>query len=246
MSVETMMADRYEWQCRLLSPADALDDGLVQQVFDVFRRAFGFEPRHGLDSIRYRLRNSTILGLLRDESEAVHGFACYSVPSVPLRGAYVLWGDGMALMPEVQGRGLARSFAERACALFPGRSFAWMGGRTQNPVVVRWHATLGRVFPFDGTYAEAEGGEVLRYLREHVAEVREATSIDAETGICRGAYQWTYRPEYLAQVRDADRWAFNRAHGDALILVAKLDVPIHVARSRRPARLSRAAAARGR
>jgi hypothetical protein len=171
----------YEWHCRRLSPADALDPVLVQQVHDVFRVAFGFEPTHGLDSIRYRLRNSTVLGLLRDGSDGVHGFACYSVPSVPLGGEHFLWGDGMALLPEVQGRGLTQGFVERACALFPGRQFGWMGGRTQNPVVFRWHAKFGRVFPFDGSYAQPEGRRVLRYLREHVAEVREATAVDADT-----------------------------------------------------------------
>jgi hypothetical protein len=223
----------HEWHCRLLTPADAFDGVLVRQVYDVFRLAFGFEPTQGLDSIRYRLRNSTVLGLLRDESEGVVGFACYSVPSVPLGESYFLWGDGMALRPEVQGRGLTRGFIERACALFPGRLFGWMGGRTQNPVVFRWHAKFGRVFPFDGTYAEPEGRRVLRYLREHVAEVREAAAVDAVTGICRHAYRWTYRDRYLAQARATEpfeeqlrRWTFNRAHGDALILVAKLDVPI--------------------
>jgi GNAT superfamily N-acetyltransferase len=223
----------YEWHCRLLSHSDALDAGLVQQVYDVFRGAFGFEPTQGLDSIRYRLRNSTLLGLLRDGLGGVHGFGCYSVPSVPLGDAYFLWGDGMALMPDVQGRGLTRGLMERACSLYPGRLFGWMGGRTQNPVVFQRYAKFGRVFPFDGTYAEPEGRHVLRYLREHVAEVREAGKIDEVTGICRGAYRWTYLQEYLAQVRANERfeqqlrgWGFNRAHGDALILVVKLDVPI--------------------
>jgi hypothetical protein len=225
----------YEWHCRLLSPADAFDAVLVQQVHDVFRAAFGFEPAQGLDSIRDRLRNSTVLGLLRAESADVHGFACYSVPSVPLGETYFLWGDGMALMPGVQGRGLTQGFIERACALFPGRRFGWMGGRTQNPVVFRWHAKFGRVFPFDGTYAEPEGRRVLRYLREHVAEVREAAMVDDITGICRGAYRWTYRPAYLAHARATEpfeqqlrTWAFNRDQGDALILVARLDAPIQV------------------
>jgi hypothetical protein len=84
-----------------------------------------------------------------------------------------------------------------------------------------------------GTYAEPEGRHVLRYLREHVAEVHEAGEVDEETGICRGAYRWTYLPEYLTQVRASEpfeqqlrSWGFNRAHGDALILVARLGVPI--------------------
>src|SRR5688572_24372609 len=190
-----------EWHCRLLSPSDALDRVLVQQVYDVFRGAFGFEPSKGLDSIRYRLRNSNVLALLRDQSGDARGFVFYSVPSVPLGGTYFLWGDGMALMPEMQGKGLTHGFIDRVCSLFPGRSFQWTGGRTQNPIMFRWHAKSAQVFPFDRTYDDPEGRQVLRFLREHVPEVREASSIDNVTGIWRGAYRWTYSQEYLARVR---------------------------------------------
>lgn len=224
---------RSRWHCRLLTSDAALDDALVQQVYDVFRGAFGFEPSQGPDSIRHRLRSSTVLGLLRDESGDLQGFGCYSMPDVPLGGTYFLWGDGMAVRPAFQGRGLTRGFVEGACSLFPGRRFGWMGGRTQNPVMLRWHAKFGRVFPFDATYAEPEGRAVLLFLREHVAEVRGAAELDEVTGICRRAYRWTYPQEYLDRVGTTEQfeqklqhWNFRRADGDAIVVVTKLDTPL--------------------
>lgn len=226
-------AEKYRWQCQRRDAGDSLDENLVRQAYEVFRSAFGFEPKHGVESIRQRLGNATVLGLLRDPSATVHGFACYSVPDEPLGGTSFLWGDGMAIAPALQGRGWSLGVVKSACALFPGRVFGWMGGRTQNPVVFRRYARFGTVFPFDATYASSEGRTVLAYLRQHISEVRDLTELDSATGVCPGAYRWSHSLDYLAKVDGAEqfeaqlrRFGFNRSNGDAVIVATKLTTPI--------------------
>jgi hypothetical protein len=224
-----------EWQCRLRQPDDVLDEDLVRQAYEVFRDAFGFEPNRGVESIRQRLQNATVLGLLRDSSGTVLGFACYSVPDEPLAGTHFLWGGGMAIAPVLQRRGLSVGVIERACALFPGRVFGWMGGRSQNPIVFQRYARFGKTFPFDATYADGEGRSVLEYLRGHIAEVRESDGLDPATGICPHAYRWSYAADYLARAAGAERFeaqlgrdGFDRSRGDAVIVTTKLRTPICV------------------
>jgi hypothetical protein len=229
------LVETCHWQCRLRQPDKALDEDLVRQAYEVFRYAFGFEPVHGIESVRHRLLNATVLGLLRDATGAVQGFACYSVPDMPLAGAHFLWGDGMAIAPAVQGRGLSLGVVERACALFPGRAFGWMGGRSQNPIVFQRYARFGKTFPFDATYAEGEGRFVLNFLRQHIAEVRESDDVDPISGLCPRAYRWSYAADYLSRAAGADRieaqlrrFGFDRSRGDAVIVTTKLTMPICV------------------
>ena len=230
----TQSSEECQWRCRLRQAGDALDENLVRQAYDVFRRAFGVEPDRGVESVRHRLQNATVLGLLHDRSGNLQGFACYSVPDEPLDDAHFLWGDGMAIAPAMQGRGLSLDAIESACALFPGRIFGWIGGRTQNPVVFRRYARFGKVFPFDATYATGEGRTVLRYLRKHVTEVRELAALDPNTGICPHAYSWSYPQDYIAKADGTERFeaqlsrfGFNRSNGDAVIVATRLTKPLH-------------------
>lgn len=225
----------HTWRFRLLQAADAANDRLVVRLRELVVEAFGVESLPELEAIRDPLRQCTALGLLVADNAAIDGFALYSVPTVPLHGQYLLWEDGIALAKSVQGRGYSSRAFAAAFALFPATTFGWLGGRAQNPVVFRRYAALGRVLPFELGYGTAAGSAVMSYLRTHVAEVRDAPTLEPSTGICRAAYGWAHAPEFpvsVAGVEPFEAWLaahdFRRSDGDAVVVVSRLREPVTV------------------
>ncbi len=222
------------WNFRRLTGADDSDENILKAIHQVFLDGFGLQEGWSLDGISKALKRSTVLGLLTTAGGEVNGYALYSIPDAPLSGAYMLWEDAICLKKGVQGSKKTREVFERAGKLFPDREFGWIGGRTQNPLVMKRYGKLGSLFPLETAYDGVEGRLIMQYLLEHIGEAKEATGLDRSSGICRGIYRERRLGDYQLGISGTEQfeerlseWGFDREHGDALLVVAKLYQPIH-------------------
>lgn len=232
------MKDTYAWHFQTLHGDTAINEADVEQILATFRDGFALPGGWSLAGVHEALQRSTVLGLLRDAKGAIFGYAFYSIPQAMLEGTYLLWEDALCLRRAVQGCGYTRSLIEGVCTLFPNRAFGWVGGRTQNPVVMLRYAGMdGTLFPFSRAYDSEEGRALLDFLLEHLEEVRqphEAGTLEAATGICRAVYPEGRLGDYpvdcngaaLFEPQLAD-WGFDRERGDAVLIVTHLVEPLN-------------------
>jgi hypothetical protein len=222
----------FDWQFQLAKNIESDDSRLLKSIHQVFLDGFGLSKGWSIEGIRKRLRTSNVAGFLRKDGEEIYGYAFYSVPSEPLGEAYMLWEDGICLRKEVQGKELTKQVVEKACFIFPGRRFGWVGGRTQNPVVMSRYSKFGLLLPFDTSYNSPDGKPVMDYLLKHIEEVKDVYKgqrLDLRNGICRGIYREGRLGDYPLEVKGTEKfhrqllqWGFQRDSGDAAIIVSKL------------------------
>lgn len=219
----------FEWIFRFRGQATG-DEGLPSKIHQVYLDGFGLQEGWGLERIERALAGCDVLGLLLDNlANEVCGYALYSCPSEPLRGKSLLWEDAISLKKRAQGFGLSYVALARVRALYHERTFGWIGGRTQNPVVMKRYARFGPAFPFDSLYSEGDGPEVMQFLRTHIAEARDVPRLDIATGICSGIYWSGKLGDYAIGIEGTERfedllqqWNFQRANGDALLVMANV------------------------
>src|SRR5437870_747730 len=125
----------------------------VSDVLSIFRRGFGIEPKWRPEDVKVAAERSSVCGFLLDDAKHPVGYAFFSMPDEPLDDTHLLWEDAVCLDNEFQARGLAGSHRlwPTVCNFRPGRIFGWIGGRTQNPAVVRRYQTVcgdQRIYPF--------------------------------------------------------------------------------------------------
>lgn len=223
----------YEWQFQLAQNINADDSSLLEAIHQIFLDGFGLKKGWSVEGINKRLKTSNVIGFLRKDGKEICGYAFYSIPSELLGDAYMLWEDGVCLRKEIQGKGLTKQVVEKSSFVFPDKKFSWIGGRTQNPLVIKRYSKFGALFPFHATYAAGEGKLVMNYLNQHIAEVRDVKQLEKNTGICRGVYKEGRLGDYSMLVSDTDdyerrllEWNFQRESGDAVIVVSKLIHPI--------------------
>jgi len=223
----------YNWQFQILNGISPEDD-IATSIHQVFLDGFALQKGWSIESIKKAFTRSKILGLLVNLNQEICGYAFYSVPDHPLQGTYLLWEDGICLKKEAQGKKLSSQAWKLACSFFSTRKFGWIGGRTQNPLVIKRYAKLGVLFPFQITYAEGEGKLIMDYLSRYIAEVRDVKHLERDTGICRQVYKEGRLGDYSIQIDGADEyekllhaWNFQRENGDALIVVTKLSNTLH-------------------
>lgn len=230
--------DTHTWNFQTLHGDTAINEADVEQILATFRDGFALPGGWSLAGVHEALQRSTVLGLLRDAEGMVFGYAFYSIPQAMLDGTYLLWEDALCLRRAVQGCGYTRSLVRKVCDLFPDRAFGWVGGRTQNPVVMLRYAGMGgTLFPFLQAYDSAEGRALLGFLLEHLEEVRqphEAGTLDAATGICRAVYPEGRLGNYPVDCdgaalfeRQLADWGFDRERGDAVLIVTHLVEPLN-------------------
>lgn len=233
----------YSWKFEFIASPDAFPEHLILEILDIFQDGFGFERDEGWShaGVQRALHRSRIVGFLTDELGRSVGYAFFSAPEAELEGTYLLWEDSVCLRQMVQGKGFAsRELFEKACSLFPGRAFGWIGGRTQNPLVMLRYANLGEVFPFDVPFIDDLGKKVMGFLLAHVTGIQQAAekgALEPHTGICRGAYHEGKLGNYATSVAGTERfeqmlrrWSFERDGGDAIIVVSRLHEPISIGR----------------
>jgi hypothetical protein len=204
----------------------------THEVHGLFLNGFESDREWPRDAIETRLRKTDILGILRDEQGAALGYAMYLSPDAELHGYAVLWEDAICLAKDdaVRGHHLSTKAIEQAMRCFPGRTFGWLGGRTQSPTVFvryrRWGPTM---FPVDQDYESPEGHDVMAWLLASVPEAFEAKEFDRRTGVCRRQYAegrlGKDRDDILGSEvfwRRLAAWGFDRDAGDAVILMTQL------------------------
>jgi hypothetical protein len=219
-----------EWELRWLDPAAEPSSLFAEEIQKIFRDGFGIEGEGWKsERIKKTLGRCNALGLLLGKGREVYGYALYSFPDTQLLGAWVLWEDAIALRKEAQRHGLSKQVLELARGFYPGRRFGWIGGRTQNPAMMRRYNKQGLCYPFDVAYTEGDGPKVVDFLTEHIDEVKNVLpSFDRSTGICAGAYiqgilgdySWDDTGHYESRLL---QWGFDRSRGDAIIVVARVE-----------------------
>lgn len=223
----------YSWRFELLRGRTDFDDKLLKTIHQIFLDGFALENGWSIEGIKKTLSRSTALGLARGDDDQLVGYAIYTIPDTPLEGTDVLWEEAVCVRTSVQSGGLGTRSLKDVLALFPDRKFGWIGGRTQNPLVMRRYAKFGKLFPFDTAYSDPEGQLVMNYLLQRIAEVYQVPEENfvKSNGICRKVYKEGQLGKYPLDVPGTENyekllqeWDFNRKEGDAVIVVSKLAI----------------------
>lgn len=223
------------WQVERTKHSYHFGEAWIVQVSNVFADGFGSMNGWPLREVRLALQRSNLIGLLRSANDKIEGYAFFTLPDALLAGTSLLWEDAVCLRKQYQGQGLtSQPLFDAIRTQLGGKRVGWLGGRTQNPSMLQRYARFGALYPFDKNYSEDDGADVLSYLLEHIAEVREVErKLDRTTGICRAVYSGGRLGDYelrggAASIFDAQlqRWQFRREQGDAIVAVARLAQPI--------------------
>ncbi|NEP56569.1 MAG: hypothetical protein F6K31_06035 [Symploca sp. SIO2G7] len=221
-----------------------ITDDIASQIHQVFFNGMGLSRGWSFESIKATLSELTLLGLLYDESHNLLGYAFYVVPETPiLNDTYLLWQGAFCLSKKVQGHlatmyikvlnQVVYTLSAKEPNKFAGKTFSWIGCRTQNPVVLLAHKRVARaVYPFDVTYETDNGMQLIDFLSRNISEVQKA-SVDSKlnktNGICKRVYSegilGDYRfpsQDYYCFEQKLKEWGFQRNEGDTLVVVAQL------------------------
>lgn len=226
----------YAWQFYFQNLRALLDQALPQRILDVYHDGFGQPVGWSLGGVRRALKRSTVIGLLTSPAvRELGGYAFYSAPSEQLNGGWLLWEDAICLRKCLHGKQLSARVIEEVATLFPERELTWLGGRTQNPrVLKRYLQRAIEVLPLSRGYDSKQGKVVMEFLLHTIDEVREPAGMNPATGICHGVYPGRLGdfdidlsdPEVVAIERRLASLGLNRLRGDAVIAVARLKQPL--------------------
>jgi hypothetical protein len=226
----------FAWSFQTLQSPDEIPEETLQQISLVFADGFGLSSGWNIASIRYALHRSDILGLLLGRNGEIGGYAFYSAPEDEILNSHLLWEDAICIKKYLHGYNFtSRSLFESACRMFTNREFGWIGGRTQNSLVILRYSRMGTIFPFDTMYSSEPGQRIMNFLIKHIKEIKEVERLDFATGICRQVYAEGRLGDYSNHIQGTERfeqslaeWKFSRENGDALVAIVKLDHPISV------------------
>jgi hypothetical protein len=201
------------------------------QIQNIFRDGFGGEQDWHQEKIRQRLNNASVVGLLEAPGTPPAGYAIYSSPDEALDGRFVLWEDGVCLRRTWQRKGIAPKPQElvRGLSELLDRKFGWLGGDTQNPLVYKRYASLGRVFPIDMPFTSKPGQRLLNFLLDHVPQVKSRRKdLNIRSGALTKIYKEGRLGQYEVGISGAEPFeeylmqhGVRRERGDALLLVAE-------------------------
>ncbi|MEG4518358.1 MULTISPECIES: hypothetical protein [unclassified Microcoleus] len=224
------LASECVWQFKIFEENPDISDVIVENFSRVCLNGFGIE-RDWTTNIKKKLSNSTMLGMLQNQEGRFYGFATYLASNSLLGGSYLLWEDGICLTKEAQGKGFSRTAIEQAVKIFPKQTFGWIGGRTQNPLILKRYKRLGKTFPFDELYETQTMKSVMDFLIENIPEVKKVYTekkLNRSNGICTAVYKEGRFGDYPVGIegteefeKQLEQWGFQRARGDAVIIVAR-------------------------
>jgi hypothetical protein len=203
-----------------------VNDSLVEELYKVFLKGMKRKSGWSLDGIRKRLCHSNIIGLLYNKEQTICGYSIYVLPESKLNAQSLVWWDGICLIPEVQSQGFGSNSFCQILNLLPD-NLGYFGARTQNPIVIKFYAKIGYIFPFAEKYDTSEGKQILDFLYSYIPEIRESSFLEKSTGICKQVYEGRLGdyPEYIQGTEQFETqlksWGFERDKGDAVILVSK-------------------------
>jgi hypothetical protein len=223
----------YQWSFINLQEVQDAPAELILVLRQIFADGFGLTTLWQEEDAQHALTRSTILGLLQNPTGQIGGYAFYTLPEAPLLGSHLLWEDAVCLRKSLQGQGYA-GHKLFACIreYLNDRTVGWLGGRTQNPIVMRRYARFGETLPFNALYDEQP--QVMNYLIEHIAEVQSAQQrMDKRTGICRQVYPEGRLGDYPTDVPGTEKyqdllksWGFSPERGDAVVVLTHLNEPL--------------------
>lgn len=229
------IVSEFDWQFRRFERQNSVNKAelgmWVTDIQRIFRDGFQSATDWLSDGIRRKLSHSSLVGFLADQTSAntrTYGYAIYDVPRQLYKGKSLIWEDAICTVsdPCIRRQGLSKTALEKAMSHFPERDFGFVGGRTQNPVVFKRYASLGKLFPFDFGYSSEEGRDIMHFLKSHVPDTDSA---EETTGICRKQYREGKLGDYRVDIEGGERFEswleerqFDRDNGDAIIVVADL------------------------
>lgn len=222
------MDKTYNWQFRTIDPKYEYPAEITERILDVFHDGFGIEGWN-IHGIQKALHNSTVFGLLLGPKQEIAGYALYLVPEQTLQDKGLLWENAICIKKFLQNSGFGGEALKLALSIFSNHDIGWIGGRTQNPTVMkRYSKVASLLLPFDITYPSKDGEPVFDFLMQNVPEVFETKVMDPN-GICKGVYHEGTLGDYTTDVAGTEeyerllkKWGFSRKDGDAVIVVAKI------------------------
>lgn len=229
-----------EWQT-LFPKSETIDaDSLGKKIVDVFYDGFGlpYNPDRSWSApeAAAMVRRCDMVGVLVDkrwQEAIICGCACYVMPEEPVVNAlHLIWEDGICIRKPQQGGRWSKPIFELALSTAKqmGRHVGYIGGRTQNPVVMHRYSKFGKLFPFDSRYTTSQGRRVVEFLVGNIWEA-QAGEFNPESGIFRGAYKEGRLGDYpIPETDEVRRWemllmkdGFDRNNGDAVAVVARVN-----------------------
>lgn len=164
---------------------------LKKIVAELSREVHAISERDAAEEVVYNMSNggSIVIATLADSQEAV-GYSTQRIlqPTIGVNRPRVMYISTRAVRTEHQKGGLGTALLQYANSLHAAPDI--IGGRTQNPVVVRSYYQSGlfsRIYPFDRTYDQSQSVQaVLRYI---VLQTRNRFPLDERTGLVREVYK---------------------------------------------------------
>lgn len=216
-----------KWEFFDLRSQPVVDAEFIKKIRDAYVASFyrGSYPHSDLPfkSLEKRLELSTDLAILeREKSEQFYGYAIFSIPEAMFQGKRIIWQDSIAVDPSLQGRGYSKKVYEIIRST--NHESGWLGGRTQNPTIIKSFCKKGKSFPFDELYSSETGKELFSFLYRNIPEVKESVGVDISTGIVKGKYSrrlGSYPNDWTGvetQKEFLERNDFNQDNGDAVII----------------------------
>jgi len=213
----------------------ALFPEIARDILDVFNDGMGQgEWNWSIDQIEKTFESSDILGLLKNETGECGGYFFATLPQETLFRKSVLWIDACSVRKALQRNGYFHQALEVIKHNFPALDFGFIGGRTQNPEVLRIFDRLSPsndYYPFEKPYSP----QIMDFLKNNIAnEIKkpsENNALNGSNGIIRNAYWGSRLGDYQIDLGDErirffeaqlDKWQFNRDDGDALIILKRL------------------------
>lgn len=220
-----------EWKYFDLRLHQDFEPDFIERIRKVYVSSFWGEtyPGPGLpfQSLNKRLLCSTDLTILSNvDSADICGYAIFSIPDNLFEGAKVVWQDSIAVDRSLQGEGYAKEAYRLINQKSPNSD--WLGGRTQNPAVIRAFCKKGKSFPFDERYSSDAGQKLLAFLSENIVEVKESEGIDTSSGIIKKAYPYKlgdYVNDWTGiepQKQFLETNGFDQDNGDAVIILTRV------------------------
>lgn len=220
----------YKWKF-LNTFGNSISKEILKTIHNIFKDGFGREG-WSLKGIKKVHKNSSIIGLLQNDTGNIIGYTFYYIPNQSLFGKYLLWNNATCIRKEFQGKGYYGTILiDSIINQFPDFDFGYTGGRSQNYKIFVRYQKLGHCYPFDNLYNDSnKGRKLMEYLATHIEEVKQIKQLDSRTGV---AYK-VYREGMLLNVNNKhldgfekinsflERVNLNPNQGDALIVVSEL------------------------
>jgi len=216
------------WEFFNLRTPQNFDDAFLNKVRNVYVDGF-YNGNYQKDdtpfkSLSKRLQQSTDLAILCDNIEGdFFGYALFTIPKKLFEDKGIIWQDSICVNKALQNQGYTKQVYQLIKQKNP--HVLLLGGRTQNPAIVKSFCKIGKAFPFDELYSTEKGKRLFNFLKENINEVRESIGINESTGIVTGKYgsrlgdysnDWN-GVEWQAEFLKSN--SFNQEAGDAVVIV---------------------------